>query len=298
VKLGAGALCTDPLAFYDGQPTRFVDNGHYVGHDEPTVKFISRAAGSGNEMKYFMRLAVDPKSAPTATSSTVTHYAELSVAPWFGLPLCDPKSYPQNPCAPDNDANGGTVSDPNAAGSTFMELQFYPPGFQPFIDCISCSDTQYCAALNIDSLECTFGFATCNVNCIEPANFAFLQLDGVPAGPPSPQLTNTQTFTPNSRTLFMNQGDVLLITIRDTSQGLLTSVHDLTTHQTGSMVASAANGFMNTNIADCSGSPFSFHAEYDTARQQNQVPWAALEGGVLMQQEIGHFEPCPARACV
>jgi hypothetical protein len=58
------------------------------------------------------------------------------------------------------------------------------------------------------------------------------------------------------------------------------------------MTASAANGFMNTNIADCSGNPFTFHAEYSTAKQQNQVPWAALEGGVLMQQEIGHSEVC------
>ena len=58
------------------------------------------------------------------------------------------------------------------------------------------------------------------------------------------------------------------------------------------MTASAANGFMNTNIADCSGTPYTFHAEYSTAQQQNQVPWAALEGGVLMQQEIGHGEVC------
>jgi hypothetical protein len=49
---------------------------------------------------------------------------------------------------------------------------------------------------------------------------------------------------------------------------------------------------MDTNIADCSGTPFTFHAEYSTAKQQNQVPWAALEGGVLMQQEIGHGEVC------
>ena len=58
------------------------------------------------------------------------------------------------------------------------------------------------------------------------------------------------------------------------------------------MIASAANGFMNTNIADCSGTPFTFHAEYSTAKQPNQVPWAALEGGVLMEQEIGHSEVC------
>ena len=63
-----------------------------------------------------------------------------------------------------------------------MELQFYPPGYTPFIDNTSCSKTKWCAALTIDSLECTFGFATCNNNCIEPVNFAYLQTNGVPAG--------------------------------------------------------------------------------------------------------------------
>src|SRR5205807_7059315 len=93
-------------------------------------------------------------------------------------------------------------------------------------------------------------------------------------------------------TLMINPGDTLAVSISDPPQGFTTTIRDLTTHQTGTMTASAANGFMNTNIADCSGTPFSFHAEYSTAQQQNQVPWAALEGGVLMEQEIGHGETC------
>ncbi|HET8629895.1 MAG TPA: hypothetical protein VFL91_20940, partial [Thermomicrobiales bacterium] len=130
-----GGLCTDPIAVWpDGKAYRFTDNGHYIGHDEPSVKFISNAPGSGNTMTYFMQLAKDPAAPPTATGPAVTDYAELSPAPWFGLPLCDPKSYPQNRCAPDSDTNTGGISDPNAAGSAFMELQFYPPGYQPFID--------------------------------------------------------------------------------------------------------------------------------------------------------------------
>jgi hypothetical protein len=100
------------------------------------------------------------------------------------------------------------------------------------------------------------------------------------------------TFTPNRHTLMFNPGDVIVTSISDPRQGFTVVVRDLTTHQTGFMTASAANGFMNTNIADCSGTPFNFHAEYSTAKQQNQVPWAALEGGVLMQQEIGHGEVC------
>ncbi len=255
------------------------------------MKFISRQPGSGNTMTYVMKLSRDPRAAPTPSGS-VTDYGQLSPAPWFGLPICDPKSYPQNPCTPDSDTNSGLISDPNGAGSAFMELQFYPPGFTPLTDAVSCSATKWCGAMTIDSLACTFNFATCNNNCIEPVNFALLQTNGVPAGPPSPQLANVSTFTPNRHTLMFNPGDVVVTSISDPPQGFTAVVRDLTTHQTGFMTASAANGFMNTNIADCSGTPFTFHAEYSTAKQQNQVPWAALEGGVLMQQEIGHGEVC------
>ena len=284
-------LCTDPIQVTNGKANRFIDNGWYVGHDEPSVKFISSQPGSGNHMTYFMRLPIDPSKAPTPTGS-VTDYGELSIAPWFGLPICDPHSYPQNPCTPDSDTNTSGISDPNAAGSAFLELQLYPPGFTPFIDSESCSKTKWCGALTIDSLECTFGFATCNPNCEEPINFAYLQTNGVPTGPPSPQLTDASTFLSNGHTLYMNGGDVLEISMYDPPQGLTAVITDLTTHRTGWIVASAANGFMNTNIADCTGNPFTFHAEYNTAKQQNQVPWAALEGGVLMEQEIGHSEAC------
>jgi hypothetical protein len=294
VRQTAGNLCTDPISLFNGKPTRFVDNGWYVGHDEPSVKFISSAPGSGNTMSYVMRVSRDPAAAPTASGS-VTDYGQLSPAPWFGLPICDPGSYPQNPCTPDSDSNSG-MDTPQDAGSAFMELQFYPPGFTPFVDSTSCSATQWCVALNIDSLECTHGFATCNNNCVEPVNFAYLQTNGVPAGPPSPQLTNVSTLTPNAHTLMINPGDVLDVSITDPPQGFTATVRDLTTHRTGFMTASAANGFMNTSITDCSGSPFTFHAEYSTARIQNQVPWAALEGGVLMEQEIGHGEVCGSLA--
>ncbi len=291
IKPDLGGLCTDPIAVKNGKATRFIDNGWYVGHDEPSIKFISNKPGSGNQMTYFMQLPVDPRKPPTPTGS-VTDYGELSVAPWFGLPICDPNSYPQNPCKPDSDKNSGLISDPNAAGSAFLELQLYPPGFTPFIDSESCSTTKWCSALTIDSLECTFNFATCNPACEEPVNFAYLQNDGVPAGPPSAQLTDVSTFLANRHTLEMNGGDVLEISMFDPPQGLTAVIKDLTTGQTGFMVASAGNGFMNTNIATCNGTPFTFHAEYNSAKQQNQVPWAALEGGVLMEQEIGHGESC------
>src|SRR6266516_2245285 len=69
---------------------RFEDNGHYIGHDEPSVKFISAAHGSGNRMTYYLRLPKDPRRRAT-NDGKVVKYAELSVAPWFGLPLCAPK---------------------------------------------------------------------------------------------------------------------------------------------------------------------------------------------------------------
>jgi hypothetical protein len=293
-------MCTDPHGkTYGGHLARFIDpkTGKYVGHDEPSVKFISSRPGSGNTFNYAMKLSTDPRKAPTASAS-VTDYGELSVAPWFGLPMCDPHSYPQNPCTPLSDSNTG-LNSPTDAGSAFMELQFYPPGFTPFVDATSCSKTQWCAALTIDSLECTFNFATCNNNCIEPVNFAFLQTNGVPAGPPAPSSPTTGTFFGNKNTLKMNPGDSVAVSVSNVPDkgspdtgGLKAVVHDATTGQTGFIVASAANGFQNTSITNCAGTPFSFHAEYSTAQQQNQVPWAALEGGVLMEQEIGHGEAC------
>jgi hypothetical protein len=290
--------CTDPRGpiAYDSTASdyygngRFMDNGHYVGHDEPSVKFISNAAKSGNTMTYFMQMPRDP-ARPATNNGRIIHYGELSIAPWFGLPLCDPGSYPQNPCTPDSNSNTG-LNSPTDAGSAFMELQFYPPGFTPFVDNESCSKTQWCGAITIDSLESKFNFVDLNSNCEEPQNFAWLQTNGVPTGPPGPQLSDIASLTPNAHTLKINPGDIVKVAITDPAAGFTTTVTDMTTGQTGFMVASASNGFMSTNYLTCAGTAFTFHAEYATAAQQNQVPWAALEGGVLMQQEIGHAEVC------
>ncbi len=64
-------------------------------------------------------------------------------------------------------------------------------------------------------MESQFNFVNLNPNCQEPQNFAFLQRNGVPAGPPSPQLSNTHSFTPNGETLTYNPGDVLKVSISD-----------------------------------------------------------------------------------
>src|SRR5437588_6582513 len=131
--------------------SRFHDNGHYIGHDEPDMTFLSSASGSGNNVSWAQTLPRDPSALPTAThpGSDVTHWFELSPAPWFSMAQCDPKSYPQTPCRPKNDVNA-----PNShghfpgGGSAFMEMQFYPPGFAPiWTDGISCDNTHWCAAM-------------------------------------------------------------------------------------------------------------------------------------------------------
>ena len=58
------------------------------------------------------------------------------------------------------------------------------------------------------------------------------------------------------------------------------------------MIASAKNGFMATNPGDCSGVPFNYEPEYNTASPANVIPWAALQTNISTEFEIGHFTPC------
>ena len=40
--------------------SRFEDNEHYIGHDEPSVRFISNQPGSGSQVTYNEKLPVEP----------------------------------------------------------------------------------------------------------------------------------------------------------------------------------------------------------------------------------------------
>jgi hypothetical protein len=276
--------CTD---LHGANGGRFYDNGWYIGHDEPSVQFFSTKRNSGNDLVYRITLPKrDP--VPTQSGSSVANF-ELTPAIWFSLAICDSNSYPQNRCIPDSDKNTGRGLTTDA-GSAVLELQLYPPGYPPFIDKLSCDNTHWCAALNIDSLACNFNFAFCNPNCEEPVNFAFLQDNGIPAGPPAPGAQTDATFTPNAHTLLMNPGDELLILIKDTPDGFLNQIFDLTTGKQGQMVASAKKGFKHTNLNSCATTPYNFHPEYSSARPENLVPWAALEINVNIAVETGHFE--------
>jgi hypothetical protein len=285
-----GAICAE--VHFTPHGKRFKDNGYYVGHDEPTVQFYSNRPGSSTNVTYAQTLPRDPSALPTVNGplKDTTHFFELMPTLWYSMALCDPNSFPQLPCQPDSDSNTPQGNYPGG-GSAFLELQFYPPGFAPFVDGISCNNSHWCAALTIDSLECTVS-GTCNNNCVEPVNFAFVQTNGVPTGPPSPQDADLNTVTPNQRTLLMNPGDKLKIRIFDNKKAgaLETAVDDLSTGRTGFMMASAKNGFMNTSIADCSGTPWSFRPLYSTAKTANQGGWAAAN--INVAYEVGHFTPC------
>jgi len=302
-SIKATGVCTDVRGFpgrdsANNQDGRFFDNGHYIGHDEPDLTFLSNQPGSGNDVTWTETLPTDPAAAPTATTpgSDVTHWFELSIAPWFSMALCDKFSYPQASCKPNSDTNaphGGNAG----GGSSFLEVQFYPPGEAPFFDNISCNNTSWCASLHINDLECTVGFHKCNTACEEPTNFAFIQKDGVPTGPAGPQVATFASFNPNADTLLMNPGDTLKVHIFDAAlagggHALEVHINDMTTGESGFMQASAANGYMATKIGNCKGVPFNYEPEYSTAAQGNIVPWAALQTDISTQFEIGHFTPC------
>src|SRR5713226_2758836 len=215
--------CTD-LRGLNGQ--RAEDNGHYIGHDEPSMGFYSSAPNSGNNMQWLITLPVER---PLPATQSFENYITF----WFSLPLCDPGSFPRGACIPDSDTN-----DPNRAGSAFLEMQFYPPGNAPFITQISCDLPHWCASLHINRLHVT-DQGRLNPHCPETTNFAFIQRDGIPTGPAGPNTINASSVTPNGQTLLMNQGDLLRITIQDVPGdvlgGVRTLIEDLTTGQSGFM---------------------------------------------------------------
>ncbi len=287
--------------------------GEYTGHDEPSVLFYSNTPGSGNESNYRLIIPSDPPVQPRQDGTGGTFNFQDRIAFWFGMALCDNQSAPvpsSTPCTPDSDSNIFNGADPSKPdyigkhpGTAFLELQFYPPGWVPFQEAISCDATKWCAAMAIFSFNRNMNTgvdnnAAClNSVGIEPANFSFITLNGKPHAPASPLGLTLASFTPNPATdLFMNAGDRLDISIHDSADGLVTQINDLTTGQSGSMTASVANGFAQVNYeptaSTCSQTPYAFHPMYSTSSEHTRVPWAAHSYNVSFSDEIGHFEYC------
>jgi hypothetical protein len=300
---GGRFLCTE---VFDSE--KVFGQGHYVGHDEPSLLFYSNKAGSGNQMQYSGILPKEPAptNVPGKASYDFQHYAAF----WYGMAMCDSQSYPElvNSCVPDSNLN---IVDPKKSpyhpGAAYMELQFYPPGYVQQWNGFSCSTTQWCVAMNIwslslDPLHGTQLNPTCAAHTgIEYGNFAYLTLSGKPQGPPNPvNFDPIASGTPDpSKVAFLNQGDTYTVTLHDTSHGLTAVVHDTTTGTTGSMTASAANGFGQVKYAPapstaCQNIPYDFHPMYSTSSTQTTVPWAAATYNVAIDTEVGHFDYCSA----
>ncbi len=304
------ATCTetlDPIG-YEGQ---------YTGHDEPSLLFYSNTPGAGNSQVYKLRLPTDPPVQPNQLGTAGTFNFQLHPAFWFGVAMCDTQSSPEytNTCTPDSDSNIFTSDNPASSnyigkhpGTAFMEMQFYPPGWVPWVFGNSCDPTRWCAALTIDSFSQNQNTGqNNNAAClgtagIEPVNFAFITKNGIPQASPNPttdfQPPFAATTVDPTKDLFMNSGDQLVVDLHDTAAGLQIVIHDLTNGQSGSMTASAANDFRQVlfepGSPTCHTAPYNFHPMYSTSSVNTRVVWAAHSYNVAFSDEIGHWEYCNA----
>jgi hypothetical protein len=320
-----GITCSDPNLNWDEYPQyqKLVKSGvtlwPYIGHDEPSVQFFSNRPGSGNNLTYKLRLPTDPSTKPQQQGAGGTWNFQQRATFWFGMQLCDNQGSPNPdgkaltghatvPCKPDSNSNLFASPNKNSPryfglgpGQGFMEMQFYPPGWVPWPAGLGCDATHWCAALNIDTFQNNSNTNTVNNNaCLntvgpEPVNFAFLTKNGKAADPANPQ--HPEHFTPRlGRDFLMNPGDRLQMHMFDTAHGLRIAVNDLTTHRTGSMTASAANGFgsplFQPNASKCTVKLHDFHPMYSTATPLGRNFNAAHTGNISFADEIGHFEYC------
>jgi len=304
---GGGAFCAD-------RHTHVNYEGEYVGHDEPAVLFYSNTPGSGNQSVYTLILPKDSPMAPKQDQTGGTYNFQLHNAFWFAMALCDTQSYP-NPdkngvCNPNSDSNIAVSTNSNSpdyvgkhAGTALLELQFYPPGWIHSPRLVS--SNRYLAALTIDSFSYNANRnQDNNVDCLkrvgqEPVNFAHITRNGIPLKPANPLGVPFGTSNNNtSNVLLMSRGDVLRITIKDTPGGVMTLIEDLTSGQSGSMVAGPASGFGQVNwdpsSATCTISPYTFHPMYSTSSESTVVPWLAHTLNIAFADEIGHWEYCDA----
>jgi hypothetical protein len=320
-----GVTCADPNLNWDEYPgyKKLVKEGvqltPYIGHDEPEAQFFSNRPGSGNNVTYRLRLPKDPPTRPEQDGSGGNWNFQQRITFWFGMQLCDDEGSPNPlgaqldghatvPCQPNSDSNLYASTDKNSPryfglgpGQGFMEMQFYPPGWVPWPAGVGCNATQWCAALNIDTFQNNENTGTLNNNdCLntvgpEPVNFAFLTKDGTATAPGNPQ--HPEHFTPDlGKDFLMNPGDALRMHMYDTGHGFKITVRDLTTHRTGSMTASAANGFGSVlfapNATKCRVVLHDYHPMYSTARPAERNFNAAHTGNISFSDEIGHFEYC------
>ena len=71
-------VCAD---FHGEYGQRGFDNGHYVGHDEPSIGFISTVPHSGNNVQWEITL---PRERPLPATQSFENF----IAFWFAMALC------------------------------------------------------------------------------------------------------------------------------------------------------------------------------------------------------------------
>ena len=74
-------VCADFRGDYD---QRGYDNGHYIGHDEPSIGFISTAPHSGNNVQWEFIL---PRERPLPATQSFENFPAF----WFAMAVCDPQ---------------------------------------------------------------------------------------------------------------------------------------------------------------------------------------------------------------
>ena len=300
----SSGLCTDTYTHksYDGK---------YVGHDEPSILFYSKHPGAGNSSVYLLTLPKDPPTLPTQDGRGGIWNFQLHPTFWLGMAMCDSQSFPEftDKCEPDTDENIFDDADPaspkfigNHPGTAFLEMQIYPPGWVGSPQLID--PQNYFAAMVIWSFSQSgatgvFNNTTClnALNGAETPNFAVITKNGVPLTPANAAGVNfgQNNFDLNN-VLSMAPGDKLLILIHDTKDGLEIIFNDLTSGETGSMVATHNNGFgqvlYQPTSTTCNTAPYDYHPMYSTSSEHTRVPWAAHSYNIAFSDEIGHFEYC------
>ena len=320
-----GITCTEPalnwdeFAGYDKAKKAGAKISGYIGHDEPATLFYSNQPGSGNNVGYQMVLPKDPPTRPRQNGSGGTDSFQLHPTFWLGMVMCDDQGSPNPdglaltghatiPCKPDSNSNIYENLNPSSShyigigpGQAYEEMQFYPPGWVPWPAGIGCTAKQWCAALNIDTFSTNentgqFNNTAClNTVGPEPVNFAFITKNGKATSPANP--AHPEHFVPDlAHDFLMNSGDAISVRMFDTANGLRVVIHDRTRHTTGSMTASAGNGFGNVvfdpSATTCTVTPYNFHPEFSTSTPLTRNVSAAHTYNVAFSDEIGHFEYC------
>ncbi len=161
--------------------------GHYVGHDEPSVLFDSNVRRVREPPALQHHAAHRPIGEQPerprqvlqlrAQRGDLARHGDLRYAVLSRAGEDLPARQQQNILDP--------AVSPKHVGQAYMEMQFYPPGWVPWptwqvaVGASSCDPTQWCAALNIDSLAQPVTNQVNNATCLSTGR------RGVPSTSPS-----------------------------------------------------------------------------------------------------------------